>query len=89
MAKVIEKGMDNLRGAGFADIYHQQCFQDQFNDEFWTGYDKIDENNEWTARWAALYPLYSRRKTYVSIFLFLLLINYLLINLFCIKIPLY
>lgn len=59
LAKVIEKGNDNIRGAGFADIYQQQCFRDQFNDEFWTGYDKIDENNEWTARWAALYPLYS------------------------------
>lgn len=59
LAKVIERGTDNLRGAGFADIYNQQCFKDQFTDEFYTGYNLIDENDEWKARWAALYPLYS------------------------------
>lgn len=56
LAKVIEKGTDDLRGNGFSDIYANQCFKDQFNDDFTT---KTDENNDWMARWTALYPLYS------------------------------
>ena len=56
LAKVIEKGTDDLRGDGFSDIAANQCFKDQINDDFTA---TIDENNDWMARWAALYPLYS------------------------------